>query len=99
MAGGGIHHRSVGLSASGSGSLSVRDPWWFLCPPGPFPVSSFNGTRSAANPGLDFGVGLTTGRLFAEIRYHFMWGPKCETSNVTDDANGTCFPLTVGVIF
>jgi opacity protein-like surface antigen len=99
LAGGGIYHRSVGLSASGSGNVSVCDPWWFLCPPGPIPVSAFNGTRTATNPGLNFGVGLTAGRFFAEVRYHFMWGPKFETSKGTEDANGKFFPLTVGINF
>ena len=99
LAGGGIYHRSVGLRASGSGNISVCDPWWFLCPPGPIPVSTFNGTRTATNPGLNVGVGLTAGRFFAEIRYHFMWGPKFQTSKGTEDANGKFFPLTVGVNF
>jgi hypothetical protein len=62
-------------------------------------VSSFNGTRPVTNPGLDFGVGLTTGRVFAEIRYHVMWGPKFETSKGTEHANARCFPVTVGVTF
>lgn len=99
LAGAGMYHRSVGLSASGSGNISVCDPWWFLCPPGPIPVSSFNGTRTAANPGLNVGVGLTAGRFFAEIRYHFMWGPAFNTPAGTEDANGKFLPLTVGVTF
>jgi hypothetical protein len=99
LAGGGIYHRSVGLSASGSGTISVCDPWWFLCPPGPIPAGSFNGTRTATNPGLNVGVGLTAGRFFAEVRYHFMWGPTFQTPKGTEDANGKFFPLTVGVTF
>jgi opacity protein-like surface antigen len=99
LAGGGLYHRSVALHASGSGNISVCDPWWFLCPPGPIPVSSFNGTRTATNPGLNVGVGLTAGRFFAEVRYHFMWGPTFETPKGTEDANGKFFPLTVGVTF
>jgi opacity protein-like surface antigen len=83
LAGGGIYHRSVGLSASGSGTISVCDPWWFLCPPGPIPAGSFNGTRTATNPGLNVGVGLTAGRFFAEVRYHFMWGPTFQTPKGT----------------
>jgi hypothetical protein len=99
LAGAGIYHRSVGLTASGSGNISVCDPWSFLCPPGPIPMSSFNATRTATNPGLKVGVGLTAGRFFAEIRYHFMWGPAFDTPAGSEDANGQFFPLTVGVTF
>ena len=63
LAGGGIYHRSVGLSASGSGNISVCDPWWFLCPPGPIPVSSFNGTQNGHEPGPQFRSGPDGGEV------------------------------------
>jgi hypothetical protein len=77
------------------GTVNIK----FLCPPGPIPVSSFNATRRATKPGLKVGVGLTAGRFFAEIRYHFMWGPAFDTPAGSEDANGQFFPLTVGVTF
>ena len=99
IAGAGIYYRSVGLSAGGTENISVCDPWWFVCTPEPAPVSAVNGTRSSTNPGLNAGVGLTAGRFFVEMRYHFMWGPSFTTSHGTEDANGKYLPLTIGVRF
>lgn len=99
VAGVGLYHRSVAMATTGSGDITVCDPWWFVCTPGPVPVGSVNRTHSSTDPGLNVGGGLTAGMLFAEIRYHFMWGPSFTTPAGTQSATGKFFPLTVGVVF
>ena len=99
LAGVGLYRRSVATTTTGSGDITVCDPWWFVCTPGPVPVGSVNRTRSSTDPGLNVGAGLAAGRFFAEIRYHFMWGPSFDTPDGARNATGKFLPLTVGVVF
>jgi hypothetical protein len=99
VAGAGLYHRSVRLATAGSGDITVCDPWWFVCTPGPVPVGSVNRTNSSTDPGINVGVGLTAGMFFAEVRYHYMWGPSYSTPAGSQTATGKFFPLTVGVVF
>ena len=99
LAGIGLYHRSVAMTTTGSGDLAVCDPWWFVCTAGPVPVGSVNRTHSSTDPGFNVGAGITAGRFFAEIRYHFMWGPSFDTPDGTQEATGKFLPLTVGVVF
>lgn len=99
VAGVGLYHRAVKLATSGSSDISVCDPWWFVCNPVPVPVGSISRTWSSTDPGVNVGAGLTAGMFFAEIRYHFMWGPSYDTPAGKQTATGKFFPLTVGVVF
>jgi hypothetical protein len=99
VAGVGLYHRTVRLAAAGSGDITVCDPWWFVCNLDPVPVGSISRTWSSTDPGINVGVGLTAGRFFAEIRYHYMWGPSFVTPAGSQAATGKLFPLTVGVVF
>ncbi len=100
LAGGlGLYHRTVRMATSGSGDISVCDPWWLVCTAGSVPVGSVNRTHSTTDPGINIGAGITAGMFFAEIRYHFTWGPSFATPSGAQQATGKFLPLTVGVVF
>ncbi len=99
LAGVGVYHRTVAMATTGTGDITVCDPWWFVCNAGPVPVGSVNRTRSSNDFGINVGAGVAAGRFFAEIRYHFMWGPAFETPGGAQDATGKFLPLTVGIVF
>jgi opacity protein-like surface antigen len=99
LAGVGLYRRSVALSASGSGSLSVCDPWWFVCNSGEVSADRLTGSRSSTDIGVNVGTGVRYGMFFAEIRYHFTWGPQFSTSVGSQRATGKFLPLAIGVIF
>lgn len=99
VAGAGLYHRTVRLATTGTADITVCDPWWLVCTPGPVPVGSVNRTFSSTDPGINVGAGLTIGMFFAEIRYHFMWGPSFDTPNGRQQATGKFLPLTIGVVF
>jgi hypothetical protein len=59
------------------------DPWWYVCYPGGFvPVENIVGERSSTDFGMDFGGGVRFGPVFAELRYHYIWGPTIEGQEV-----------------
>ena len=95
----GLYHRTVRMATSGSGDITVCDPWWLVCTAGPVPVGSVNRTHTTTDPGINIGAGITAGKFFAEIRYHFMWGPSFATPSGSQQATGKFLPLTVGVVF
>jgi opacity protein-like surface antigen len=99
LAGVGLYHRSVALTTSGTGIITVCDPWWLVCEPQRVSVDRVVGSRSTTDFGVNAGAGLTAGRFFAEIRYHFMWGPTFTTPSGSQTATGKFLPLTVGVNF
>ena len=99
LAGVGLYRRSVTLATSGTGLVMVCDPWWFVCDPQPVPVERVAGSRSTTDVGVNVGAGLTAGMFFAEIRYHYMWGPTFTTPSGSQKATGKFLPLTVGVNF
>jgi hypothetical protein len=99
LAGVGLYRRSVALTTSGAGFVTVCDPWWFVCDPQPAPVERVVGSRSTTDFGVNVGAGLTAGMFFAEIRYHYMWGPTFTTPSGSQKATGKFLPLTVGVNF
>jgi len=99
LAGVGLYHRTVAMATAGTGDITVCDPWWFVCSPGPVPVGSVNRTHSSNDLGINVGAGITAGRFFAEVRYHFMWGPSFETPAGDQDATGKFLPLTLGFVF
>jgi hypothetical protein len=99
LGGGGVYRRAVTISGGGSGMVSVCNPWWFVCEPNPVPGSSLNGTRSSTDLGVNIGFGVTVGRLFAELRYHYAFGPSYDTPQGETPASGKFLPLLVGVTF
>ena len=99
LAGLGVYRRSVKLNASGSGSLSVCDPWWFVCDGGAVSADRLAGSRSTTNIGVNVGTGVRYGMFFAEIRYHFTWGPEYSTPSGSQRATGKFLPLVIGVMF
>jgi hypothetical protein len=94
----GVYRREVSLSG-GSGLLDVCNPWWFVCEPGSVPASRVAGSRSTTNIGVNVGLGVSAGRVFGEVRYHYAAGPSFQTPQGEVPATGKLFPLTVGVRF
>ena len=99
LAGGGIYHRSVSLETSATGSVSVCNPWWFVCTSQPEPAGSLAGSHASTDVGVNVGAGFTAGRFFAEVRYHYMFGPSYSTPSGTQKATGKFLPLIVGARF
>jgi len=99
LAGAGLYRRTVAMATTGSGDITVCDPWWFVCTAGPVSVGSVNRTRSSNDFGINVGAGIIAGRFFAEIRYHFIWGPSFDTPQGTQAATGKFLPLTLGIAF
>ena len=99
IAGGGLYHRSVELTSSATGTVSVCNPWWFVCTSQPVPASTAAGSHASTDVGFNVGAGFTAGRFFAEARYHYAFGPSYSTPSGTQKATGKFFPLTVGIRF
>ena len=95
----GAYHRSVSLNVATSGPISICNPWWFVCFPGPVIAGQVSATRSTTDLGVNVGAGLATGRFFAEMRYHYVWGPTFTTAAGPVRATGKFLPLIVGVRF
>ena len=76
----GVYYRPVKVTTPGVGYVpGYCDPWWYVCYPGGFvPVENIVGERSSTDFGMDFGGGVNFGAFYAEIRYHYIWGPKVE---------------------
>src|SRR5262249_35983639 len=74
------------------------DPWWYVCVPGGFvPVDNIVGERSSTDFGMDFGGGVNFGVIYAEVRYHYIWGPTIEGTD--QKANGKFLATTFGFRF
>ena len=99
LAGVGLYRRSVSLTTSGTGLVTVCDPWWFVCYPQPVPIERVVGSRSTTDFGVNVGAGFTARHFFAEARYHYMTGPSYSTPSGAQKATGKFFPLVVGVRF
>jgi hypothetical protein len=114
LVGMGIYHRPVKVTTPAVGFVpGYCDPWWYVCYPGGFvAVDNIVGERSSTDFGMDFGGGVTFGPVYAEVRYHYIWGPKIEAQTVnplstpssTDslvgkNANGQFLATTFGIRF
>ena len=83
------------------------DPWWYVCYPGGFvPVENIVGDRSSTDFGMDFGGGVHFGAIYAELRYHYIWGPDigpqgtaAGSTTTTRKANGQFLATTFGFRF
>jgi opacity protein-like surface antigen len=116
LVGMGVYYRPVKVTTPGVGFVpGYCDPWWYYCVPGGFvPVENIIGERSSTDFGMDFGGGVRFGKIYAEIRYHYIWGPTIEAQNpqvnplvtpsLTGDlaghkANGQFLQTTFGIRF
>jgi len=111
LVGMGVYYRPIKVTTPGVGYVpGYCDPWWYYCYPGGFvPVENIVGERSSTDFGMDFGGGINFAAVYAELRYHYIWGPEVEISgpggqplpNVPSDrkANGQFLALTFGFRF
>ncbi len=105
LVGMGIYYRPVEVTTPGVGWLpGYCNPWWYVCVPGGFvPVDNIIGRRSSTDFGMDFGGGANFGIAYAELRYHYIWGPEVDLpSGETREqrrANGQFVQLSFGLRF
>ena len=112
----GVYYRPVKVTTPGVGfAPGYCDPWFYVCYPGGWvPVDRIIGERSSTDFGMSFGGGVKFGPVYAELRYHYIWGPTIEGQdlqvnplNTTSDfqslvgqkANGQFLATTFGVRF
>ena len=103
----GVYYRPVEITTPSVGWVSgYCDPYWYVCYPGGFvETDRIIGDRSSTDFGMDFGGGVNFGVFYAELRYHYIWGPEVEVPaeavNVPGDlkANGKFWLTTFGVRF
>jgi opacity protein-like surface antigen len=114
LVGMGVYYRPMEVTTPGVGFVpGYCDPWWYVCYPGGWvPVDNIVGDRSSTDFGMSFGGGVRFGAIFAELRYHYVWGPEIKALNtdlpvvnppLTDlvgkKANGQFVQTTFGVRF
>ena len=111
LVGAGVYYRPVKVTTPGVGYVpGYCDPWWYVCYPGGFvPVENIIGERSSTDFGMDFGGGVNFGTFYAELRYHYIWGPEVQAntpsqpiagvSQDTRKANGQFLATTFGFRF
>ena len=100
----GVYYRPVQVTTPGVGYIpGYCDPWWYICYPGGFvPVDNIVGERSSTDFGMDFGGGVNFSAIYAEVRYHYIWGPTVNTpggGTSTQKANGQFLQTTFGIRF
>jgi hypothetical protein len=91
----GVYYRPIKVTTPGVGyAPGYCDPWWYVCYPGGWvPVENIVGERSSTDFGMAFGGGVRFGAIYAELRYHYIWGPtiegvpQVENPIVTDPSN------------
>ncbi len=110
LVGMGVYYRPIKVTSPAIGFVpGYCDPWWYYCYPGGFvAVEEVIGERSSTDFGMDFGGGLNFGPVYAELRYHYIWGPTVPTTGpvqplpgVTAErkANGQFLVTTFGFRF
>lgn len=111
LVGMGIYYRPVKLTTPGVGWVpGYCDPWWYVCYPGGWvETTNIIGERSSTDFGMSFGGGVNFGKIFAEFRYHYIWGPEVTVGQGnppvagveadTRKANGQFLATTFGVRF
>jgi hypothetical protein len=114
LVGMGVYYRPVEITSPTLGYMpGFCDPWWYVCYPGQFvAVEDVIGKRSSTDFGMSFGGGVRFGAIFAELRYHYVWGPEItgQSTNLpsvnpplTDfegkKANGQFVQTTFGIRF
>ena len=83
LVGMGVYYRPIKVTTPSVGfAPGYCDPWWYVCYPGGWvAVENIVGERSSTDFGMDFGGGVRFGPVYAELRYHYIWGPKIEGSD------------------
>jgi opacity protein-like surface antigen len=78
LVGMGVYYRPVRLTTPGAGWVpGYCDPWYYVCYPGGWvETTNIIGERSSTDFGMAFGGGVNFGVVFAELRYHYIWGPE-----------------------
>jgi hypothetical protein len=112
VAGGGIYYRPIKVTTPGAGYVpGWCDPYWYVCYPGGWiPVDYIIGERSSTDFGMVFGAGANFNIVYAEMRYHYVWGPEAQIQTpvqpiepplTTGDrkANGQFLTFTFGLRF
>jgi opacity protein-like surface antigen len=113
LVGMGVYYRPIKVTTPGVGYVpGYCDPWWYVCYPGGWvETTKIIGSRSSTDFGMDFGGGLRFGSIYAELRYHYIWGPTVEqktsinplasSATIPGDgkANGQFLVTTFGVRF
>jgi opacity protein-like surface antigen len=108
----GVYYRPVTISTPSLGFATVCDPYWYVCYPAVVPVEQIVGKRSSTDFGMNFGGGVNFRvtdhtSIFAEVRYHYIWGPQIDPAKVPQQladlggkkANGQFLPITFGFRF
>jgi len=99
LGGVGVYRRSATVAGAGPANTPVCVPWWFVCQSGTGVASAAAGTRSTTNVGVNVGFGVSSGRFFGELRFHYADGPTFATPTGDVPATGKFLPLTVGARF
>ncbi len=91
LVGMGVYYRKVRLTSPGVGWVpGYCDPWWYVCYPGGWvETTNILGDRSSTDFGMSFGGGVNFGVAYAELRYHYIWGPEVESQTITGPAGGS----------
>jgi opacity protein-like surface antigen len=107
----GVYYRPVTISTPSLGYATICDPYWYVCYPAIVPVEKIVGKRSSTDFGINLGGGLNfnikdSTSFFVEARYHYVWGPEIDNSQVPGaatpkslKANGQFLPITFGFRF
>ena len=111
LVGMGVYYRPISISTPSLGYATVCDPYWYVCYPTVVPVEQIVGSRSSTDFGMNFGGGVNFKltdhtSFYAEIRYHYIWGPEIKSVNPLSGssadntkANGQFLPITFGFRF
>ena len=78
LAGMGVYYRPISVTTPGAGWVpGYCDPWFYVCYPGGWvETTNIIGERSTTDFGMAFGGGVNFGIVYAELRYHYIWGPE-----------------------
>jgi opacity protein-like surface antigen len=90
LVGAGVYFRKVRLTTPGVGWVpGYCDPWWYICYPGGWvETTNIIGDRSSTDFGMSFGGGVNFGPAYAELRYHYVWGPEVQANQATPPIAG-----------
>jgi opacity protein-like surface antigen len=112
LVGMGIYYRPIKVTTPGVGWVpGYCDPFWYVCYPGGWvETTNILGERSSTDFGMAFGGGVNMKMIYAELRYHYIWGPDVEqleasppieppVTPTTRNANGQFLQVTFGVRF
>ncbi len=86
LVGMGVYYRPAEITTPGAGYVpGYCDPWWYICYPGGWvEVDNIIGERSSTDFGMTFGGGVRFGAFYAELRYHYIWGPTLDPQSRPD---------------